>query len=726
MHARHLRLRALLLPLIVLAMLGGAVGFGPLTAHASGVTYNVGDVFAGTSGGNILHLSPSGAVLDTLNTSHNSFGTGMAFDASGNLYATDFNANAVTKFDSAGNLISDVGSGYNADNESIVQACTVCSGANAGHFYVGQADGSHRVLEFNSSFASVASFSPAVENRGTDWVDLAADQCTLYYTSEGAHIKRFNVCTSTQLADFNSTALAGPNAYAFRILPNQDVLVADATAVYLLDTSGSVIQTYTPGAFTATNPLFALNLGPDLKSFWTASEGSGDVYRIDIASGSVLTHFNAGTDVNGLTVFGEDTAAQPKLELTPSSASQTVGTSITMQAQLVNVVNPAGIVVTFTVTGPNAQTGTGVADASGVATFTYTGNNPGTDTVVATASSTTPPASLTSNSASIIWTQVSTTLTYTGATSGDFNDVATVSARLTDSSSVPLAGQTVTFTVQGTETCSAVTDTSGIASCSLTPGEPAGAYSLVASFAGTAKYVASSTTVTFTVTHEETTTTYTGPTLIANGGPVTLSAVLAEDGTTAIPGRSETLTLGTGVSAQACSGTTNIAGSASCTIASVSQPLGPGTVAANFFGDAFYSASSASANTIVYAFAQGGSFVVGNQVNTSTGKPVLFWGSQWQQNNPLSGGSAPNSFKGFEDDATHPVCGTSWLTDPGNSTPPPATVPSYMAVIVSSSIAKLGSAISGDVVHVIIVKVNPGYGPQPSSTGTGTVVAQIC
>jgi hypothetical protein len=49
-----------------------------------------------------------------------------------------------------------------------------------------------------------------------------------------------------------------------------------------------------------------------------------------------------------------------------------------------------------------------------------------------------------------------------------------------------------------------------------------------------------------------------------------------------------------------------------------------------------------------------------------------------------------------------------------------------MAVIVSSSIGKSGSAISGDDVHVLIVQVNPGYGPQPSTPGTGTVVAQLC
>ncbi len=42
----------------------------------------------------------------------------------------------------------------------------------------------------------------------------------------------------------------------------------------------------------------------------------------------------------------------------------------------------------------------------------------------------------------------------------------------------------------------------------------------------------------------------------------------------------------------------------------------------------------------------------------ATGTAVFFWGAQWTQNNPLSGGAAPSSFKGFEDSTTRPACGT--------------------------------------------------------------------
>ena len=49
-----------------------------------------------------------------------------------------------------------------------------------------------------------------------------------------------------------------------------------------------------------------------------------------------------------------------------------------------------------------------------------------------------------------------------------------------------------------------------------------------------------------------------------------------------------------------------------------------------------------------------------------------------------------------------------------------------MAVIVSSSISKAGSTISGNTVQEVIVKTNPGYAPNPGHAGTGTVVATIC
>ena len=86
-------------------------------------------------------------------------------------------------------------------------------------------------------------------------------------------------------------------------------------------------------------------------------------------------------------------------------------------------------------------------------------------------------------------------------------------------------------------------------------------------------------------------------------------------------------------------------------------------------------------------------------------------------------------FAGFEDNVLGlppPKCGNTWSTDPGNSTPPPQTVPDVMGVIVSSQITQSGSVISGDIKQVVIVKNDPGYGPSPGHDGTGTEIAIVC
>jgi len=132
-------------------------------------------------------------------------------------------------------------------------------------------------------------------------------------------------------------------------------------------------------------------------------------------------------------------------------------------------------------------------------------------------------------------------------------------------------------------------------------------------------------------------------------------------------------------------------------------------------------------NVLVFAFAPGGgAFAIGDKEN-KIGASVNFWGAQWAKNNPVSSGTVVSAFKGFAAKPTTPTCGTTWSADPGNSTPPPAgPLPAYMGVIVTSRYSQSGSLISGNIVHIVIVKTDPGYAPNPGHPGTGTVVAQVC
>jgi len=320
-----------------------------------------------------------------------------------------------------------------------------------------------------------------------------------------------------------------------------------------------------------------------------------------------------------------------------------------------------------------------------------------------------------------------TTIIYTGDTSADFHDTANLSATLTDTNSgLPVGAVLITFTI-GSQNCSATTDSSGHAACFIVLNQIPGSTTVVANFAGAGLEQPSQTSVPFTITKEETTLSYTGDTVIANGFTAHMSGVLLEDGLVPIVGRTVVFTLGTGVSAQTCPGITDPTGTASCTISPVNQPLGPGVVSDAFAGDAFYLPSSASAATLIFAFPARGVFVIGDN-NSGNGANITFWSASWSRLNSLTGGAAPDSFKGFatSTSTTPPSCGGTWQARPGNSGHPPATLPSFMGVLVASSVTKSGSTISGDIPKIVVVKTNSGYAPNPGHAGTGIVVTSFC
>jgi hypothetical protein len=338
---------------------------------------------------------------------------------------------------------------------------------------------------------------------------------------------------------------------------------------------------------------------------------------------------------------------------------------------------------------------------------------------------------------------LATKLSYTGATTGDYHDPATVSAKLTDpgdpvTPNSPVAGRLVTFQLGSSPggTCSAVTGAAGTASCVIVSTQIPANYPVTATFDGDPIYQATSAAATFTITKEQTALTLSGPTVVlAGSGGTTLSARLLEDGL--VPpspsGQAVTFTLGS----QSCTGTANANGDASCVLPSVSgASLGPKTLSASFAGDAYYLGSSASGQVIVFAFpAAGATFALGDKTVAAATPTttVTFWGSQWSKANSLSGGSGAAAFKGYAGTVstlptTSPptACAGTWTSGGGNSSQPPGTVPSYMGVIVTTNADKSGDTISGRHVKIVVVKTDPGYGPSPGHEGSGKIVATFC
>jgi len=148
--------------------------------------------------------------------------------------------------------------------------------------------------------------------------------------------------------------------------------------------------------------------------------------------------------------------------------------------------------------------------------------------------------------------------------------------------------------------------------------------------------------------------------------------------------------------------------------------------------DAGGSTDSASTSALVYQYATAANaaFAISDRMAVQNAN-VTWWGSQWEKLNPFSNGVVgTSSFKGFIDATASkpaPACGATWSsTNPGGSGLMPASVPAYMAVVVASRAAKSGSTITGDVKRIVVVKTAPGYRPDPSVPGTGTVVGSVC
>ena len=278
-----------------------AIGFGGIllalsTARAD--PFTLGDVFASVGNGLVKEFTPTGTLLQTLNTNIAGAQTaGGVFDSSGNFYVTTFSSGIVSKF-AAGTISGTNFASVGGDEESITRNMT------SSNFFVGQADGGGQITQLNSAGSTVRTFTAAVQDRGTDWVDLAADQTTLYYTSEGSSIMKFSTAgTGSQLSNFETGK--GSTLYALRILSDGGVLAANTGNVLEFDSSGNVVKTYTiPGA----ELLFALNLDPDGVTAWTGDLLTNEVTRFNIATGAIVSQWNAGTGtLAGLTVFGEIT-----------------------------------------------------------------------------------------------------------------------------------------------------------------------------------------------------------------------------------------------------------------------------------------------------------------------------------------------------------------------------------------------------------------------------------
>lgn len=264
-----------------------------------------GQVFASVGSGEVdVHDPTTGNLVSALQDGTGEpFTAGSSFDGAGNFLVTDDTLGEISEYNYQGTLQPTFATGLSNPLSLVYD--------KSGNLYVGQQSTPY-IAQFDASGHRLADIGPLATQRvGDDWIDLASDQCTFYYTTEGTDILRYNKCTNTQLSNFNQTTFTGANAFEMRILPNGNVLVADSDADLLLDPSGNIIKTFSCTSLPGCGgQLFSVAIDPSAKSFWTGDTFSGDAWQVNLSSGTVMQTIDMGTAfLLGLSVHGQPSAA---------------------------------------------------------------------------------------------------------------------------------------------------------------------------------------------------------------------------------------------------------------------------------------------------------------------------------------------------------------------------------------------------------------------------------
>lgn len=258
---------------------------------------------------------------------------------------------------------------------------------------------------------------------------------------------------------------------------------------------------------TATDPGTAQQ--PFLTDSWTFGDGTGgaggaSVLHTYAAPGHYTATFTSCDPENmcdSSTTTVAVIARNTVLSYTGDTATD-VTDAATFKASLVDDQGApvVGRVIQFFADGSLTPFASAATNSSGKATttFAFPLGSVGPHTVVAKFAG---DSLYNTNQFSVPFTvsKDATHLTNNGVTVAKKSHAASLSATLTDDSGRPLSGMNVTFSL-GSQGCSAVTNSTGVASCTIAKlTEKNGNYIQTDSFAGTVNYLASMASIGFTV-----------------------------------------------------------------------------------------------------------------------------------------------------------------------------------------------------------------------------------
>jgi hypothetical protein len=184
---------------------------------------------------------------------------------------------------------------------------------------------------------------------GSDFIDLAGDLDTLYYTSAGQRILRYSLGTTMQLADFAVVAVGDgvrPGLRSIRLLPTGGLLACNGSQVVRLDGNGLLVQTYTPtGSRAPYGSLDKVELAPSVdpddpttvEEFWVSDQLATTLFKFNLATGAQTLTLDTGLpqgQLSGFSVYYGYHAAIEGQVLAPPTRDITGTGTVTWQGLL--------------------------------------------------------------------------------------------------------------------------------------------------------------------------------------------------------------------------------------------------------------------------------------------------------------------------------------------------------------------------------------------------------
>lgn len=288
--------------ILILSTFGRSV---PPTVVAEGSEWD-GGVFVGLNGKYKILKPNDGVEFDSIHVG-GSILTGCAFSPDGSkFYGTKYSTQEVVIYDTENQShIKTVNVGAKPESVTV---------AENGDTFVGNAgdvkDGIGYIRKFSSE-GVLQKYPVEVENQGADWITLSSDQRTIFYTSKGNRILRYDVIEGQQLDDFAVLDGQDNKLSGLELLEPGDgtggLIVANYKDIKYINASGIVVKTYD---VVNINDWSSVAVDSSGESFW-AKSGS-NVYKFNIDTGQVEINEDLGETSYGVCV---------KKQIPPKSAT---------------------------------------------------------------------------------------------------------------------------------------------------------------------------------------------------------------------------------------------------------------------------------------------------------------------------------------------------------------------------------------------------------------------